>query len=129
MNEFEEAAGLAPTSNYQYAQKVGHQLFIAGQVPHDAAGRIVGRDDPQAQAVQCLENLKTLIVHHGFRQRDIRQLVVYVVGDQQALRSAWNAVEHWFANEVPPATLLGVALLGYEEQLVEIDATIVKGFS
>jgi hypothetical protein len=29
-------------------------------------------------------------------------------------------------DEVPPATLIGVSLLGYEDQLVEIDAIIVR---
>jgi len=126
MNEDEEAAGLASTSNYRYAQQIGSQLLVAGQVPHDATRQLVGGGDPSAQATQCLKNLCTLIEHHEFEQRDIRRLVVYVVGDEQNLTRAWSAVSTWFDNQVPPATLLGVALLGHEGQLVEIDATILK---
>lgn len=126
MNEGERAAGLAQTSMYRYAQRVGPQLFVAGQVPHDAMAQLVGRNDPYAQATQCLENLRILLKYHQFDQSDIRQLVVYVVGEQENLTQAWKAVVQWFDQQVPPATLLGVALLGYRDQLVEIDATIVK---
>ena len=63
---------------------------------------------------------------HHFTEQDIRQLTVYVVGGQPNLHSPWDAVTAWFEYNVPPATLLGVALLGYENQLVEIDATIIR---
>ncbi|HHP7245037.1 MAG TPA: RidA family protein [Elainellaceae cyanobacterium] len=126
MNHRETKAGLAPTANYQYAQRVGSQLFVAGQVPHDADANLVGIDNPHAQATQCLRNLCTLIDLHGFSQQDIRQLTIYVIGNQQDLAEAWRAVTEWFQGNVPPATLLGIALLGYEHQLVEIDATIIS---
>ena len=50
---------------------------------------------------------------------------VYVVGQHQNLLDAWQAVVRWFADGVPPATLLGVNLLGHAEQLVEVDASIL----
>lgn len=126
MNELEVNTGLAPTENYQYAQHIGNQLFVAGQVPHDGDANLIGIGNPHAQANQCLDNLRTLIQLHGFAEHDIRHLTVYVVGNHQNLIDTWQAVAEWFNHNVPPATLLGVALLGYENQLVEIDATIVK---
>ena len=126
MNDIEVAAGLPQTSNYRYAKRLGNQLFVAGQVPHNSKAQLVGKDDPLAQATQCLENLRTLLEVHGFDEADIQQLTVYVVGKSSHLLAAWSAVENWFDYRVPPATLLGVSLLGYPEQLVEIDATIVK---
>lgn len=126
MNDSEAQAGLAPTASYQYAQQVGPQLFVAGQVPHDSDANLVGLGNPFAQATQCLSNLRKLIVLHGFDERDIRHLTVYVVGNQQDLTDAWQAVMEWFNHNVPPATLLGVARLGYENQLIEIDATIIS---
>ena len=126
MNEAEVAAGLASTPMYRYAQQVGDQLFVAGQVPLNSCGELVAPDDPAAQATQCLRNLELLLSVHGFSITDIRQIVVYVVGDRIQLESAWAAVTAWFAEDVPPATLLGVACLGYEGQLVEIDARVIK---
>jgi enamine deaminase RidA (YjgF/YER057c/UK114 family) len=127
MNETEIAAGLSPTSNYRYADRIGGRLFVAGQVPRDGSGNLVGEGDAAAQARQCLANLFTLIVHHGFSRNDIRQLTVYVVGEHPNLIDAWREVAAAFEMEVPPATLLGVNLLGYVGQLVEIDAQVVAG--
>lgn len=123
-NERELAAGLAATPGYRYADRVGDELFVAGQVPHDADGDLLGRDDPAAQARACLDNLRTLVGVHGFDVGDIRHLTVYVVGEHQHLVDAWSATTEWFDAPVPPATLLGVNLLGHHDQLVEIDATI-----
>lgn len=126
MNEPEINAGLPPTPQYQYAQRIGEHLFVAGQVPNDALGRIVALGDSQAQSTQCLLNLRTVLAVHGFATSDIRKLLVYVVGEQAALSAAWAAVSEFFNGRVPPATLLGVARLGYEGQLVEVDATVLK---
>jgi enamine deaminase RidA (YjgF/YER057c/UK114 family) len=126
VNDDEVRAALAATPGYRYAEVVGHQLFVAGQVPLDATGTLVGAADPSIQATRCLDNLRILLGVHGFEVADVRHLVIYVVGEQQNLRDAWRAVSAWFGEDVPPATLLGVHLLGYGSQLVEIDATIVK---
>lgn len=126
MNEIEIAAGLGPTPGYRYATRVGDQLFVAGQVPHDSRGSIVGPGRPDRQARQCLDNLRLVLETHSFAVSDIRQVTVYVVGDASDLSSAWDAVAEWFAHDVPPATLLGVARLGYDSQLVEVDATVIS---
>ncbi len=126
MNEAEIEAGLPATSNYRYADLVGGQLFVAGQMPLDSGRFLVGEGDPAAQARQCLQNLLTLVVHHGFSRDDIHQLTVYVVGPHQNLIDAWGAVTSSFELNVPPATLLGVTVLGFVGQLVEIDAVVVR---
>jgi enamine deaminase RidA (YjgF/YER057c/UK114 family) len=126
MNQSEYSVGLAETPGYRYADRVDQQLFIAGQVPLDQHGSLVGPGDVEVQARQCLSNLKLLAEHHDFSEDDIRRLTIYVVGDRKNLHAAWASVRDWFGGNVPPATLLGVSLLGYEEQLVEVDATIVS---
>jgi len=126
MNEGELSAGLAQTSNYRYADRVGGRLFVAGQVSVDSYRTIVGVGDPAAQASRCLANLFTLIDHHGFSREDIHQLTVYVVGPHANLITAWQQVSAEFDDNVPPATLLGVTVLGFVDQLVEIDAVIER---
>jgi enamine deaminase RidA (YjgF/YER057c/UK114 family) len=126
MNEIEIAAGLGATPGYRYADRVGGELFVAGQVPLDRAGELVGAGDPAAQTTACLDNLRVLVEAHGFGVGDVRRLVFYVVGPQEHLREAWAATRSWFDDVVPPATLLGVARLGYSDQLVEVDATVIS---
>ncbi len=129
MNERECAAGLAPTPGYRYATIVGDQLFVAGQVPLDADGALVGASAPAEQTRQCLQNLEILLAVHGFLVDDIRRLMIYVVGDE--LDEVWGAICDWsttsFDGEgVPPATLLGINRLGHPGQLVEIDVTVIR---
>lgn len=126
MNNRERNAGLAATPGYEYARHIGDQLYVAGQVPHDAEGQLVGTGDARAQALQCLQNLRTLLAVHGFSDADIQRLVVYVVGPQDVLASAWSGVRDGFSGRAPPATLLGVAALGHADQMVEIDATVIR---
>lgn len=126
MNDRELAAGMATTPNYRYADVVGQHLFVAGQVPRNSSNELVGIGDAAVQTRVCLENLFTVVRVHGFERSDIRQLVIHVVGDQHSLSVAWDEVVAAFDGDVPPATLLGAARLGYADQLVEIDATVVR---
>jgi enamine deaminase RidA (YjgF/YER057c/UK114 family) len=111
---------------YRFADVVGNRLYVAGQVPVDAAGQVVSAADAGAQCRQCLDNLQVLIEQHGFALADIHQLTIYVVGDVAALHAAWGEAVAFFESNVPPATLLGVTVLGYENQLVELDAHIER---
>ena len=90
---------------------------------------MLGDGDAAAQATQCLDNLRRLVELHHFELGDVRRLTIYVVGEQANLATAWGAVTEWFGGEVPPATLLGVHLLGHQGQLVEVDATIRRSTS
>lgn len=127
MNEQEMAAGMAAPPGYRFAVTVGNELYVAGQVPLDGDGRLVGRPrDAASQAQQCLQNLTTVIAANGFDAVDIRHLTIYVVGEQADLAVVWSVITRWFAANVPPATLLGVVSLGHEGQTVEIDARVVR---
>ena len=98
-------------------------------MPLLADGKLVGPQDVTAQTEQCLANLFTLVTANGFDREDIHQLTIYVVGRHQNLIDAWHVVTKGFDNNVPPATLLGVTVLGYPEQLVEIDAQVERSDS
>ncbi|MEZ5225436.1 MAG: Rid family hydrolase [Acidimicrobiales bacterium] len=102
MNDEERNAGLSRTPGYQYAQVVGDQLFIAGQVPLDGSGDLVGVDEPRQQATACLDNMRTLLGVHGFGIEHVRHITIHVVGRHEQLLRAWEAVVEWFGGEVPP---------------------------
>ncbi|MEM9039545.1 MAG: RidA family protein [Actinomycetota bacterium] len=125
-NAAEMAAGLSDTPGYRYADRVGDRLFVAGQVPTDSDGGILHVGDPGAQARRCLDNLRTVVEVNGFAVADVHRLTVHVVGEHENLLNAWVAVRDWFGGDVPPATLLGAHLLGFTDQLVEIDADIIR---
>jgi enamine deaminase RidA (YjgF/YER057c/UK114 family) len=96
-------------------------LFTAGACPLDAEGNVVGRHDHVAQAGAALDNLIGALARFGARPQDLVKTTIYVVGDHAALVAVWDVVAGRLAPLRPPSTLLGVAMLGYEGQLVEIE--------
>ncbi|MGD0983001.1 MAG: RidA family protein [Acidimicrobiales bacterium] len=99
----------------------GAILFTAGACPIDEGGNLVGPGDLSAQAIAALENLKAALALHGAGTQDLVRTTVYVVGDHDALVRVWDVIATRLAPQRPPSTLLGVSVLGYRGQLVEID--------
>jgi enamine deaminase RidA (YjgF/YER057c/UK114 family) len=59
----------------------------------------------------------------GAEMSDVISTRVLVASSQQAdLVKAWAVVRHAFGDHDPPSTLLGVTVLGYDDQLIEIEA-------
>ncbi|MER8031344.1 RidA family protein [Streptomyces bauhiniae] len=122
--------GLFPPPTYSHASVVeaGTRLaFLAGAVPLDERGELVGPGDPVAQAGQVIANLREQLRAVGSDLEHVLVTEVYVVSDQPSvLSSVWEVVEASGLSKGPhSSTLLGVACLGYTGQLVEITATAV----
>lgn len=104
----------------------GSLVFTAGACPLDAEGKIVAVGDHDGQARQALANLRVALAEAGSSFEHVLKSTVYVVAtDRAELVRTWNVVEEAFAPHRPPSTLLGVSLLGYPEQLVEIETVAV----
>jgi enamine deaminase RidA (YjgF/YER057c/UK114 family) len=119
--------GLAEPPGYAHvAVAAGARLvFTAGAVPLDEAGELVGPDDAGAQTEQVIENLLRQLEAGGASPDDVVKTTVYVAGaSHEAQGAVWKVVQRSPLASVP-STLVGVALLGYRGQLVEIDAIAV----
>ena len=83
----------------------------------------MGVGDVRAQASLAVANLSTALAAAGATLADVLKTTVFVASAQQAdLVAAWEVVEAAFGDHDAPSTLLGVAVLGYRDQLVEIEA-------
>jgi enamine deaminase RidA (YjgF/YER057c/UK114 family) len=68
-------------------------------------------------------NLRTALLASGADLGDVLKTTVYVVSaDQGDLVAVWDVVHAAFGGHDAPSTLLGVAVLGYSGQLVELEA-------
>ena len=114
---------LYPNVPYEYGAVAarGSLVFTAGACPLDARGAIVDGGH-RAQAVKAMENLETMLARYGARLDQVVKTTVFVVGDRDDLVTTWGVVAERFSPGRPPSTLLGVATLGFERQLVEIEA-------
>ena len=126
--EFLRPAGLTDQVPYAYAAVVGpgRTVFTAGACPLDAAGATVAVGDVAGQARQVVANLVTALEAAGAGLPDVVRTTVYVASDRRAdLVAAWDVVRAAFGDHDAPSTLLGVTVLGYPDQLVEVDAVAV----
>ena len=122
--------GLHQTPGYHHVTIADStkMVFLAGQCPLDQWGQLVGADDLRAQVEQVIRNIVTALSSVGATPDDVVRTVIYVVSpDREDLSLVWTILrESAIATALSTAsTLLGVSLLGYPGQLVEIDVTAI----
>lgn len=114
---------LTPSVPYAYAAvSPDGYVFTAGACPLDADGEVVpGGVTEQTAAV--VANLDTVLDAAGCSLADVLKSTVYVAtSDRADLVAAWDVVRAAFGEHDAPSTTLGVAVLGYPGQLVEVEA-------
>lgn len=118
-------ASLTGAVPYAYAARVpGHDLvFTAGACPLDEQGEVGPVGDRVGQATRVMDNLRAALAAAGAGLEDVAKSTVYVVTDDRSdLVAVWEVVRAAFAGHDAPSTLLAVPLLGYPDQLVEVEA-------
>lgn len=122
-------ARLYPDAPYAYAATTPDAglVFTAGACPLDEHGRVTAPGDIAAQTRQALANLRIALEDSRATFRDVVKTAVYVAsGDRADLVTAWHEVAEAFGDHDAPSTLLGVTVLGYPDQLVEIEAVAAR---
>ena len=109
-----------PTPRWPIGRRLGvHRRGL----PLDEQGAVVAAGDVAGQAEQVMANLRSALATAGAQLTDVVKTTVYVASAQrQDLVAAWEVVHRHFENHEAPSTLLGVAVLGYRDQLVEVEA-------
>lgn len=116
---------LYPAAPYAYASVAppGSLIFTAGACPIDENGEVTAVDDYVRQAEHAMANLITALAAAGATLSDVLKTTVYVASaDPSDLYDVWQIVRSAFGEHDAPSTLLGVSVLGYRSQLVEIEA-------
>jgi enamine deaminase RidA (YjgF/YER057c/UK114 family) len=124
--ELVRSTGLTSRAPYAYAavvHDVSRLVFTAGAGPLDQNGATVAVDDVVGQAEQVMINLHTALQAAGADLPDVVKTTTYVASQRREdLLAAWAVVRRHFGHHEAPGTLLGVAILGYPDQLVEVEA-------
>jgi enamine deaminase RidA (YjgF/YER057c/UK114 family) len=120
------SSSLSDVAGYAYAATApadARLIFLAGACPLNEDGLTVGPGDYAAQAAKCVENMSTALSEAGARMEDVISTRVLVASTKQTdLVTAWDVVRDAFGDHAVPSTLLGVTVLGYDDQLVEVEA-------
>jgi enamine deaminase RidA (YjgF/YER057c/UK114 family) len=120
--------GLHETPGYHHVTVVeaGRLAFLAGQCPLDVRGEIIGAGDLLAQVDQVVANtLLALAAIEATPSQVVRTVIWVASSDRGDLGAVWTRLcESALAKAFTTAsTLVGVACLGYDGQLVELDVT------
>ena len=114
----------APLKGY-YSNAVkasaGPLLFIAGQVAIDKQGKVVGKGDLKAQAVQALENIKAILEANNATMDDVVKVTLYVT-DMRAYDELTDIRMKYFPKNGPASVIVEVSKLALPDLMVEIEA-------
>lgn len=120
------SGSLSSVAEYAYAATAPHEarlIFLAGACPLDDDGTTTPIGDYAGQAAKCIETMTTALTDAGASIQDVISTRVLVASTEQGdLATVWAVVRDAFGSHDVPSTLLGVTVLGYQHQLVEIEA-------
>lgn len=101
-------------------------IFVSGQVPQDAEGRLVGRNDILAQVRQVLANIRMAVEAAGGGVADICKITIFLVElDEKVYAAVAQARREFFGGDFPASTLVQVKGLASPDWKVEIEAYAV----
>ena len=120
------SASLSGVAEYAYAATAPAQsrlIFLAGACPLNEDGSTASIGDYAGQAAKAIENMRIALADAGASLEDVLSTRVLVAStSQEDLVAAWQVVRDSFGDHDVPSTLMGVTVLGYQDQLVEIEA-------
>lgn len=116
--DYADAAVIAPGSEL---------VLFAGVCPLDENGATVAPGDVGVQMRHALENLGVALDECGLALADVANVRISVATRRREdLREAWVVFRECLGERDVPATLVGVTVLGYDEQLVEVEAIAAR---
>ncbi|TDB95992.1 RidA family protein [Actinomadura sp. 7K534] len=120
------SSSLSDVAEYAYAATAPAEarlIFLAGACPLNEDGSTAAPGDYAGQAAKAVENMRTALKDAGASLEDVISTRVLVASSRRPdLVNAWEVVRDAFGDHDVPSTLMGVTVLGYDDQLVEIEA-------
>ncbi len=109
-----------PLVGYSRAVRVGNQVWVSGTTATDAAGNLVGADDPAAQTKQILDNVASALARVGASMNDVVRTRISVtdISRWEEVGRAHGAV---FGDIRPATAMVEVSRLIDPAMLVEIE--------
>jgi reactive intermediate/imine deaminase len=117
-----------PISKYSHVVRVDIAdtalIYVAGQVPLDRNGNIVGANDIYVQTEFVFEEIKTVLAAAGGSLGDVVKANIYVT-DMSHYNKVAEVRNRYFAVNPPATTFVEVSKLANEGWIIEIEVQAV----
>jgi reactive intermediate/imine deaminase len=115
-----------PTACYSQGIEISgkRMVFVAGQLPVDKSGSVVGEGDFESQTTQVFENIKAVLADAKASFDDVVKLNIYVT-DVKSLPLVQEVRSKYLTSPYPATTLVEISALANPKALIEIEAIAV----
>ena len=99
-------------------------VYLAGQLPREPGGAIVGKGDMRAQLRKVCENIGKGLAYAGATFDDVVRSTTYVTNIDEYYRVSDVRFEY-FRNNRPASVLIQVVRLGHLDAMIEIEVEAI----